>query len=229
MTCEEFAAVGLDLDPSGADEALQQAARDHLRECPQCAALQANWLALRVDLRALGTETAEANAPARVEMRLRQEFRTIHKTVKRQRMAFVAGWSLAAAAVLLCAFAWINWRHQRGPVVAHKQSTAVQSAASQRNFGPTVPITTPAGAELGDVLVASSSSGDFTLLPGSLPPAPEDATVVRVQMQRAALGALGLTVNEEHAGDWIQVDLLIGDDGLPQAVRLPPASTQTSN
>jgi len=229
MTCEEFAAVGLELDPSGADEALQQAAREHLRQCPHCAALHANWMVLRVDLRALGTETAEASAPARVEMRLRQEFRTIHKTVKRQHMTYFAGWSLAAAALLLCAFAWINWHHQRGPAVADKQSTAVQTAASQRNSGPTVPITTPAGAEFGDDLAASNSSGDFTLLPGSLPPAPEDATVVRVQMQRAALGALGLTVNEEHAGDWIQVDLLVGDDGLPQAVRLPPASTQTSN
>lgn len=145
-------------------------------------------------------------------------------------MAFVAGWSLAAAAALLCAFAWVNWRHQTSAVVAHQQGAAAQTAASYGNSGPlTQGITTAAGAELGDVLVASSSSGDFTLLPGSLPPAPEDATVVRVQMQRAALGALGLTVNEEHAGDWIQVDLLVGDDGLPQAVRLPPASTQTSN
>jgi len=47
-----------------------------------------------------------------------------------------------------------------------------------------------------------------------------DATVVRVQMQRGALGALGLTVNEERAADLIQVDLLVGDDGQPQALRL---------
>jgi hypothetical protein len=36
-------------------------------------------------------------------------------------------------------------------------------------------------------------------------------------------------VNEEHAGDWIQVDLLVGDDGLPQAVRLPQTSAGTSD
>jgi len=39
-------------------------------------------------------------------------------------------------------------------------------------------------------------------------------------MQRGSLGALGLPVNEESAGEWIQVDLLVGNDGLPQAVRL---------
>ena len=48
----------------------------------------------------------------------------------------------------------------------------------------------------------------------------EDAAVVRVRMQRGALGTLGLPVNEERAGEWIQVDLLVGNDGLPQAVRL---------
>jgi hypothetical protein len=52
----------------------------------------------------------------------------------------------------------------------------------------------------------------------------EDAAVVRVQLQRGALGALGLTVNEERATDWIQVDLLIGDDGQPQAVRFPQST-----
>ena len=49
----------------------------------------------------------------------------------------------------------------------------------------------------------------------------DDAAILRVRMQRGALGALGLPVNEERANEWIQVDLLVGDDGLPQAVRLP--------
>ena len=230
MNCEEFAIAGLDLGAAGADSPLQIAAREHLRECPHCAALHENWLALRADLLALGTETAEAGTPSRVEMRLRQEFRTKHKTVKRQRTAVVLGWSLAVAAALVCAITWINWRAQNHTDAAHKQNGAVITASSTEPTGYSpAGITTPAGSELGDVLVASNGSGDFTLLPGSIPPAPEDATVVRVQMQRAALGALGLTVNEEHAGDWIQVDLLVGDDGLPQAVRLPQTSLQSSN
>jgi hypothetical protein len=224
MTCEEFATAGLDLGVAGEHGLLQQAAREHLRGCPHCAALQENWLALREDLRVLGAETAETKAPSRVEMRVRQEFRAIHKTAKTRRTAFVAGWSLAAAAALICAFTWVNWRLEKSAVVAHNIGASVQSTVTPGNSGQLPVGATPAGAELGDVLVASSASGDFTLLPGSMPPAPEDATVVRVQMQRAALGALGLTVNEEHAGDWIQVDLLVGDDGLPQAVRLPETS-----
>lgn len=224
MNCEEFATAGLALGAAGDDGLLQQAAREHLRECPHCAALHENWLTLREDLHALGAETAAAEAPSRVEMRLRQEFRTKHKTVKTQRLAVIAGWSLAAAAALFCVFTFVNWRLQQGKVVARAEGGAVQTDGLQGKTGPSSGSLTPAGSELGEVLVASNDSGDFTLLPGSMPPAPEDATVVRVQMQRGALGALGLTVNEEHAADWIQVDLLIGDDGLPQAVRLPQTS-----
>jgi hypothetical protein len=62
---------------------------------------------------------------------------------------------------------------------------------------------------------------DFTPLPGALQPDINDASILHVRMQRGALGALGLPVNEDRAGEWIQVDLLVGDDGLPQAVRLP--------
>ena len=229
MTCEEFATAGLDLGAAGEDGLLQQAAREHLRECPHCAALHENWLALREDLHTLGAETAAAEAPSRVEMRVRQEFRTMHSTVKTRRAAFIAGWSLAAAAALFCAFTWVNWRHGKAAVVARDSSLIVQTETSRGKSTQFPASSMPAGSELGDVLVASNSSGDFTLLPGSMPPAPEDATVVRVQMQRGALGALGLTVNEEHAGDWIQVELLVGDDGLPQAVRLPQTSAENSD
>lgn len=68
--------------------------------------------------------------------------------------------------------------------------------------------------------MADSESSDFTLLPGILPADTDDAAILRVRMQRGALGALGLPVNEDRANEWIQVDLLVGNDGLPEAVRL---------
>jgi hypothetical protein len=69
--------------------------------------------------------------------------------------------------------------------------------------------------------MADNELSDFTLLPGTSPADTLDAAILRVRMQRSSLGALGLPVNEERAGEWIQVDLLVGNDGLPQAVRLP--------
>jgi hypothetical protein len=226
MNCEEFTTAGLDLGSPESDSPLQKAAREHLRECPHCAALHENWLTLREDLHVLGTETAEAEAPSRVEMRLRQEFRTRQKTVKTQRAAMVFGWSLAAAAALLLTVTWINWHAHDGASVAQSEPPAMH--APVLNSGSSSQPGNVGASNPGEVVLASNSS-DFTLLPDSLPTASGDSTVVHVQMQRAALEALGLPINEEHAGDWIQVDLLVGDDGLPQAVRLPQSNTETAN
>ena len=217
MTCEEFATAGLDLGDAGNDTLLQRAARVHMSECPHCSALHENWLALREDLRAVGRETREAETPARVEMRLLQEFHTRHKTVKRHKAAMVLGWSLAVAATLVLAVTTARWN------VRHPAGTETASVARVESGANANPVSAQSvnAADSGVSLVASNNAEDFTLLPDSMPPVSGASTVVHVEMQRAALSALGLAVNEEHAGDWIQVDLLVGDDGLPQAVRLP--------
>jgi len=222
MTCEEFELAGLDLETLREGEPVQIAAREHLRVCPRCAALHENWQTLQADLHAVGAETREAEAPARVEMRLRQEYRTRHKTLKARRVAVLAGWSLAAAAVIVAAVSWINWRKETPHGAVQQAAVGMERETPGGNAGQGVNVngTIPAGPEIGETLVASNDAGDFTLLPGSLPGTLEDATVVRVQMQRGALDALGLTVNEERASDLIQVDLLVGDDGQPQALRL---------
>jgi hypothetical protein len=226
MNCEEFATAGLDLGSPESDSPLQLAAREHLRDCPHCAALHENWLTLRGDLRVLGRESADAEAPSRVEMRLRQEFRTRHKTIRTQRAAMILGWGLAAAAAILFAVTWVNWHIQKGVGLAKNEPTMQHSPALNQVSGSQA---ANSGAhDTGEIVIASNSS-DFTLLPDSMPTSSEDSTVVHVQMQRAALQALGLPINEEHAGDWIQVDLLVGDDGLPQAVRLPQSTSEATN
>ncbi len=222
MTCEKFELAGLDLGTLREDDPEHIAAREHLRLCPRCAALHENWQALQADLHALGNETRDAETPARVEMRLRQEYRTRHKTVKARRVAVFAGWSLAAAAVIVAAVSWVGWRKETERGFVQQAVVGTQKAVPVGNSGQSVNVNEirPAGPELGETLVASNDTGEFTFLPGSLPGTLEDATVVRVQMQRGALDALGLTVNEERASDLIQVDLLVGDDGQPQALRL---------
>src|SRR6266436_2700464 len=120
MNCEEFAIAGLDrnLDAGGLEFA---GAREHLRNCPHCAALYESSLALRADLRELGQLTAEANAPSRVEMRLRQEFRTQHTTEKGRGRAVVASWLLAAAALVLVGTSFVVWQTGGRTNVAKQQ------------------------------------------------------------------------------------------------------------
>jgi hypothetical protein len=235
MNCEEFEVIGLDAERDATlSEVERVAAREHAGACPRCAALQDSWQAARVELRAFAEDTAMAQAPARVAMRLRQEFRTQHVTFKVRRAAVLTAWALAAAAVLAGLLSWRNWRHSQqevatkhlNPMPTAKKSPGNSSitganhenaAALANGMRPQV----SAGAAGSETLVADNELSGFTLLPGTLAVDTDDAAILRVRMQRGALGALGLPVNEERAIEWIQVDLLVGDDGLPQAVRLP--------
>jgi anti-sigma factor RsiW len=216
-------------------EAERAAAREHAGTCSRCAALLDSWQAAGAELHALAEDTAMAQAPARVEMRLRQEFRTQHVTLKVRRTAVIAAWALAAAAVLVGAVSWHNWRRgQREEVANHPHSApaatnlesdfAARARANRRDpaavpSGTRQPVL--AGADGSETLVADRELSGFTFLPGAFAADTDEAAILRVRMQLGALGALGLPVNEERAGEWILVDLLVSDDGLPQAVRLP--------
>lgn len=210
MNCEEFGNAWLDRDMD-AGEADTEAAREHLRHCARCGALYESSLSLRADLRELGRLTADASTPSRVEMRLRQEFRTRHQTDKHRDRAVVAGWVLAAATMLLIASSVVLWqRHRLVSIAQIRQAPATVIAR-----------TVASGPELGETLIAESDGEEFALIPGAIPGLQDETSVVRVQMQRGSLSALGLSVNEEHASDIVQVDLLLGADGQPQAYRLP--------
>jgi hypothetical protein len=235
MKCEEFEAVGLDAERDGSLSELERvAAREHAATCSRCAALQDSWQAARAELHAFADATAEAETPARVEMRLRQEFRMQHRVLKTRRTAVIAAWSLAAAALLIAAASWRNWRLSRQDNAAgHVQMSQAAGNLPSGNEAAGAKGETPLLGKSGtqhsnaaenpgaETLVTDNEMNDFTLLPGVLQPDVDDAAIVRVRMQRGALGALGLPVNEDRAGEWIQVDLLVANDGLPQAVRLP--------
>ena len=223
MKCEEFEAIGLDLERhSSLSPEQRAAAREHAATCSRCAALLDSWEAAGLELREFAADTAMAQAPARVEMRLRQEFRTQHVTMRMRRTAVIAAWALAAAAVLVGAVSWIKWRTDHSATVQSVSNSAVSGnlASGQNTSGLKRPVAQTDATD-SDTLMADNELSDFTLLPGTLAADTSDSSILRVRMQRSSLGTLGLPVNEERAGEWIQVDLLVGNDGLPQAVRLP--------
>ena len=221
MKCEEFEAIGLDAErDSSASELERAAAREHAAACSHCAALQDSWQAAGAELRGFAEDTATAQAPARVEMRLRQEFHTRHVSIKVRRTAAIAAWALATAAVLVGAVSWVNWRRNTSNVAANHSTTSPTANSAANSANGTIN-EAAVRSDSADSLMADNELSDFTLLPGTSPADTLDAAILRVRMQRSSLGALGLPVNEERAGEWIQVDLLVGNDGLPQAVRLP--------
>jgi hypothetical protein len=226
MKCEDFEVFGLDAErDTSLSEAERAAAAEHARTCSRCAALEDSWRRAHAELRVFAEDTVAAQTPARVEMRLRQEFRTQQRTYRWRLAAVAAAWALAAAAVLAGAVSWKNW------LTARREETARHVQAPQSGDHVLVNGTRPGAAgsqglgaaddESDASLVANNELNDFTLLPGVLPAETDESGIFRVRMQRGELGALGLPVNEEREAEWIQVDLLVGNDGLPQAVRLP--------
>ena len=223
MNCEEFEAIGLDVERDASlSEVERVAAREHADTCSRCAALQDSWQAARIELRAVAEETALAQASPRVEMRLRQEFRTQHGTLKVRRTAVVTAWALATAAVLAGAASWTNWRRTQQKEQAQHANSApgTPSQVSNASGESGSRSENDAAEDTYAAIPSEDGEGDFTPLPGTLAADNDEAAVVRVRMQRGTLVTLGFPVNEERAGEWIQVDLLVGNDGSPQAVRL---------
>ena len=223
MNCDEFEVIGLDAGSGRATSAQQAEAAEHANKCAKCAALADSWDAAREELGVLREITEQAEAPARVQMRLLQELRAQKRPVEiYRRGAMIAAWGLATAAMLAGVVSWKNWRSDRqkpvtqtASIPATNISAASQSASAQSE---------------NEIIVADNDTGAFTPLPGTFPSASESSSIFQVRMQRGALGSLGLPVNEERAAEWIRVDLLVGDVGAPQAVRLheDAAQRQTS-
>lgn len=216
MSCERAEALVLDLDRADAMQPEERAAAlAHLSRCSQCAALQESWEAAKEELRSLAVDSQEADTPERVKMRLMLEFRARQRKAAAKRMGFVAGWALAGAAVAVMAVGlWNLERSRRGNKTEQNLSSAHNAGNDTNNASQ--------DQETGVFSADLANDDNFTLLPGALPNDTDDSSIVRVRMQRSSLNALGFPVNEQRASEWIQVDLLVGNDGLPQAVRLAP-------
>jgi hypothetical protein len=163
-------------------------------------------------LRALAVESPQ-QAPAYLEDRLLAEF---HRRARARRrnlwwMASSAGAIAASIAVLL----WIHPAPQKAaPSVAGiTHSPSVVTAATAPIFQPAVRIRKPAARP-------SLTAMSFYPLPDTeaLPPL-ENATVVRVQLPMSSLRLIGFPINEDRAGERIEADVLLGQDGLARGVR----------
>lgn len=210
MNCEEFELRGLDLDRVDGDPTEAAAAADHAESCANCNALLESWREVKGELRLLRDSTRLHAAPARVEMRLRQELRTRREARIPRSTWAVAGWALAAAAVLVAGMSWMrthNWVNRSG----NSQDTSLSV-----NVSPDAAASDSAGT----LLAAEYDTGQFTQLPGNIAGDSDEAAILQVRLQRGELSRFGLPVEQDRATEWVIVDFLVGEDGEPQAVRL---------
>lgn len=174
--------------------------RQHLEHCPPCRERwddERNLSARFQTMRA--TASARKRSPAK-RAELMREFRSAHQTL----IPLSLKWSLSIAAVLLLAIALGRaWRNDRGAT-----SNAIEVAENAR-------VDSDFLADL------NKGAEDDGFLP--VPYAPPLATgefvrVVRTELRPIALARMGIDV--ESYPDEIAADVLLGEDGLPRAVRL---------
>jgi len=183
---------------------------EHVRECPACAALLNRQRTLASGLRSLAADWRSVEAPARVESRLTAAFlgqaglTVLHPAARW--WVPVATWATAAVAVVALAMFLARDRHV---VPAHRTtSNRVELAAVE----PPADLNT-----LGD---SSGTDNDFIPMPNAARIEPnEDLNLVRVEVPRSAMIALGYAVSEDRASEPVEAEVVLGADGLARAVR----------
>ena len=233
MDCAEFQEVLHELDRPGSEgEALCERALAHAEGCSDCAALLIEVESLDFSLRQAATESSELQAPARLETLLLAEFRrekaaTASRGVRWQLAAFAI-----AAAVLLALGISLHRQSLATPGGVNSALSSVQTAG-QASDNSAVPKLATAAADAGTQAAASDDSEYTTAympLPYAYDPSElEGGAVVRVVLPRAALVSYGLPVEGMGLRDHVTADMVVSQDGTPQAIRLVAQSDASSD
>ena len=182
---------------------------EHLKQCPQCAALIDRQRRLASGLRTMAHEMSAVAAPPQVEANLidafRREMAPAGPRLVRMRMLPAFSWLAAAAAVIAMA-AWVApRRHTAAPPAAHH--------------------TPAAGMELASLTDDSADDDGFIPLPNAERVGPnDDVHVVRMELPRSAMLVVGLEVSPERVSERVEAEVMLGPDGLARAVRFADES-----
>lgn len=143
-------------------------------------------------------------------------------------------WASAAAAVLVAAVTWIPSDPPRSvpaPAPPKPRETATQTAAPKESAPPPTPprATRPARParrpERAAVVDPGPHFAGFVALPTAAAlPYFESGHIVRIELAITELPSYGLDLPPDAAPSAVKADLLVGQDGLPRAIRLAVAA-----
>lgn len=187
-------------------------------------------------LRGLAAE-APRGAPPELGIKLLSAFERHHARRRRNRMALVAG----LATSLVISFAWVKERsshfdfeashHPQAPQpsgparpveLAHDSGVAIAEKTPQVQAGRAerAKQTNKGRHPVRQEMLPELASGDFVALPIFNPAIPiGQSRVVRMEMPGSALQLIGYPVDEQLLDRRVTTDLLVGQDGVPYAIR----------
>jgi hypothetical protein len=196
MTCEEF----WNGEPHGPD---------HLGQCAACASRFERQQQLAIGLHRLGREMTRFEAPPHVERRVVAAFRARAGLPPAPRPSgiwwAIGSWAAALAVTAgLAFFVLVRHEPQRTQRITPRRMTQLAGVEAP-------PAADPIEMEL---------PSDFILLPNAENIAPNEAVnLVRLELSRSTMLALGMPVAAEHAHESVEADVMLGADGVARAVR----------
>jgi hypothetical protein len=215
MDCVQFREIYHDLDRPGTPGfRFRERALAHAETCAGCGVLLTDGEALDFAFRNLTQHNAGREAPPRIEAALLREFQASRLAGSRRRVHGQLAALGAAAAILLALGLGVQHRITSRPGSAAPQATNIAPApttdASAKGQNPST-------SEVDEDVFA----GKFVPVPYADDPAAlEGGAIVRVTLPRSALRSFGLPVTESDGTERVFADLLVSEDGTPQAIRL---------
>ncbi len=164
-------------------------------------------------LRALSEQDASREASPEVEARLRVQFQSRGRRRAWRRTAAWATAAMAAAATVV--FFVVTNRQPPTPVAVHE--VVKQAVVVQPEIAPATVVKTATRVRK-PVMRPQEVVTDFFPLMDPAPPF-ERGQLLRVELPASAMQMVGLPVREDRLADSVQADVLVGEEGLPRAIR----------
>jgi hypothetical protein len=243
VDCQQFAEVLHELDrPGTPGAALREGALAHAEMCSRCGALVTEAESLDFALGHIAQESAELQAPPKIEAAVLREFRREKSVASSRSLRWqLAALGIAAAALISLALSF----HRPQIVTPVKTPSAIASVSAPPSSTPTLPAAPAATLAANSNVVpktahapalaekTSASDSELSEYATAYVPLPyaddpsglEGGTVVRVVLPRAALVSYGLPVEGMGVSDQVTADMVVSEDGTPQAIRLVAQAT----
>ena len=244
MNCQNFEDVVNEIAREQIiDTGVRAEALRHSDGCERCAERLEDERAMTLSLRDLAENTAAAGAPDRVETGLLAafdelgltQFPTLPVSAGRYRPQYLIG-AIAAGLVLVFGLSAIRWwqpaplpQETRTPLVANGGSPS--SAPMVSTFAPPIIKKNLTDSRRRHKSGASAKTKRATtdnteiatdfipVVYGGAVNLAEGGRMVRVQLPRLAMASFGLPVHMDRANEKVKADVLVGVDGLAQAIR----------
>ncbi len=253
MNCQDFEATILNMARM---QLLEASARRqtlaHIAECPVCADWLAEQQALTAAIRSTAKSLREENASPQVEHSLRAAFLSQTKvSSQRHRSLPARRWPqqalLAAAAILLLVLLagtirqWLQADQAPQTTVTLPTPEPEEPDSQPERVSPTGPPertterqfaggTRRKRSGIRPKATTSEDEAEFIVLANENQLVPlESGQVLRVEIPASALISMGLRITTEDVSKPVLADLLVGQDGLPRAIRFVRASATETN